>query len=78
MRNTTSEILSAIESKADWLKQDAKLLSDFVSMLSIRRDFPTLAEDAMDRAEQELVAALGSVRTSRAAYNAKPVEHEHA
>lgn len=77
MRNT-SDILASIEAKSSWLRQDAKFLADFVGMLSIRRDFLTLAEGAMDEAEQQLVDALKSVRESRKAFNAKPLEREHA
>lgn len=73
MQNT-SDILERIQSKGEWLKRDAQGLADFISLLSIRRDFPTLAEEAMDNAEAELIAALKTVRLSRAAYNAKPVE----
>jgi hypothetical protein len=73
---TTSDLLAAIEAKSSWLRQDAKFLSDFVSQLKLRRDFPTLAEEGMDMAEAELIAALGVVRRARAAYLAKPVEHD--
>jgi hypothetical protein len=73
MRNI-SELLAAIESKGSWLKQDAMTLAIYVQMLSVRRDFPTLAEAAMDEAEKELIDALKSVRQSRATFNSKPVE----
>jgi hypothetical protein len=76
--SNTSGILASIESKASWLKQDAKLLADFVAMLPMRRDFPTLAEDAMDEAEQQLMESLKSVRESRRIFNAKPKEKSHA
>lgn len=75
---STSEILAAIESKGSWLKQDARFLADYVQMLDVRRDFETLAEEAMDMAERELIAALQVVRKSRAAFNAKPVESVRA
>lgn len=75
---STSEILAAIESKGSWLKQDAQFLADYVRMLDVRRDFPTLAEAAMDEAEKELIAALQVVRKSRAVFNAKPVENVRA
>ena len=75
---STSDILASIEAKGSWLKQDAQSLADFVHRLTFRRDFPTLAEEAMDLAEQELIAALQSVRKSRAVFNAKPVENSRA
>ena len=71
---STSELIQRIESKASWLRQDAKMLAESISALKIKRDFPTLAEDAMDLAERELVEALRLVRRSRASYNAKPAE----
>ena len=73
----TSDLLSAIESKAAWLKDDAKGLADFIGMLAIRRDFPTLAEAAMDATETELIEALKSVRLSRTAYLNKPKDLKH-
>ena len=73
----TSDLLGAIESKATWLKDDARRLADFISILAIRRDFPTLAEAAMDTAEAELLEALQSVRNSRTAYLSKPKEQNH-
>jgi hypothetical protein len=74
----TSDVLASIESKATWLKQDAKFMADFVAMLSVRRDFETRAEAAMDEAERELIEALKSVRQSRKAFNAVPVEPSRA
>lgn len=70
----TSDLLGTIEARAVWLKNDAKQIADYIGMLAIRRDFPTLAEAAMDAAESELVEALKSVRNSRTAYLAKPKE----
>jgi hypothetical protein len=75
---STSDILASIEAKGSWLRQDAQSLADFVHRLAVRRDFPTLAEAAMDEAEKELIAALQTVRKSRAAFNAKPVENSRA
>jgi hypothetical protein len=73
---STSELLDRIESKASWLRQDAKMLAESVSALKIRRDFPTLAEEAMDKAEAELIAALQTVRKARATYNSLPAERD--
>jgi hypothetical protein len=73
---STSELLQCIESKANWLKQDATSLTDLVSALRIRRDFPTLAEAAMDNAEAELIVALQTVRKARATYNSLPAERD--
>jgi hypothetical protein len=74
----TSDILASIVSRTSFLKLDAQCLADDVGRLALRRDFPTLAEDGMDLAERELIAALQSVRLSRAEFNAKPVESDGA
>lgn len=73
--SNTSDILAGIESKANWLRQDSQFLADYVGRLTHRRNFETKAEAAMDAAERDLIAALQSVRKSRAAFNAKPVEN---
>ena len=73
----TSDLLLAIKSKAEWLQADAKGLADFIGMLAIRRDFPTLAEAEMDAAESALIEALKSVRNSRTNYLNKPKEPKH-
>lgn len=72
--SSTSELLLRIESKCGWLRQDAKMLADSASMISQRRDFPTLAEEGLDLAERELIDALATVRRARAAYLSKPLE----
>lgn len=74
----TSEILERVHAKSEWVRDDAKSMADYVAMLKSRRDFPTLAEAAMDEAEQELIKALQSVRDSRKAFNSKPLESQHA
>lgn len=74
----TSDILASIVARTNFLKLDAQSLANDVGRMALRRDFPTLAEDGMDLAERELIAALQSVRKSRAAFNAKPVEQSHA
>jgi len=70
----TSDILAAIESKAQWLKQDANAMADFMARLPLQRGFHTLAESAMDEAEAALIDALRIVRLCRNQYHLKPQE----
>lgn len=74
--SSTSELLQRIESKCGWLRQDARMLAESASMISLRRDFPTLAEEGMDLAERELIEALALVRKARKTYQAKPAERD--
>jgi hypothetical protein len=73
-----SDILSAIESKCLFVKNDATSLADFVARLPMQRNFTTKAEMAIDEAESSLIEALKLVRHSRAVFMAKPKESEHA
>jgi len=73
---STSEIMSYVESRCAWLRQDGKLIADGVSELSLKRDFPTLVEEGFDLAERELIEALATVRKARKAYQAKPAERD--
>lgn len=73
-----SGILGGIESKAAWIARDGQGLADYVAMLPMRRNYETEAEAAIDDAEKALLDALKTVRASRAAYQAKPVEQSHA
>ena len=73
---STSEIMSYVESRCAWLRQDSKLISDGVSELKLRRDFPTLVEEGFDLAERELIEALALVRKARKTYQAKPAERD--
>jgi hypothetical protein len=72
-----SDILSAIESKCLFVKNDATSLADFVARLPMQRNFTTKAEAAMDEAEAALIEALKLVRTSRTSFQNKPKELTH-
>jgi hypothetical protein len=73
----TSDLLAAIESKAQWLKLDADAMADFMARLPLQRNFYTLAESAMDEAEAALIDALRIVRLCRNQYHLKPQEQNH-
>jgi hypothetical protein len=73
MNDLTSNCLLAIESKCDWLQYDATQLLRFALMLTQRRDFPTRAEDGLDKAEQALKQALKAISQARKQYLAKEV-----
>lgn len=74
IRNT----LGRIESKADWLRMDAQNLSEYVRQLAARRSFETMAQDAMKRAEMELLTALTIVRAAQKQYDDLPVNDKAA
>ncbi len=69
-----STILQSIEYKANHIGGCAYQLSRYIHALTYQRNFETRAEEAIDKAEQELVQALKSIRLSRAIFLAKPKE----
>jgi hypothetical protein len=76
--STIRDVLERIESKADWLRMDAENLSTYVRQLTARRSFETMAQDAMLRAELELVTALATVRAARKRYDELSVDDKAA
>lgn len=68
-----STCLSGIETKARWLRDDARSLAFYIRELPSRPPFETKAEDMLVQAEHELLAALQRVRDARADFSAKTV-----
>lgn len=75
---TIRDTLGRIESKANWIRDDAQGLVSYVKRLPAKRSFETNAEDALATAEHELTAALERVKQARAAYVAKAIDDKAA
>ena len=65
--------LQGIETKANWVRDDAMNLDRFVRMLADLPEYETLAEDAVREAEMALTEALLSVKLSRSQLEKKRV-----
>jgi hypothetical protein len=57
-----------------WIKYYAHNIGDRIRLVAMRPDYPTIVNEAMDRAEQELVDALQAVRDAKQKYQSLPVE----
>jgi hypothetical protein len=66
--------LRAVEAIGKSLTRSTADLQRVMPALRLRTAFMSLAEDALEEAERNLVAALLEVRRSRAAYAALPID----